>query len=89
MLNTEAMVKWVAPVAFGDADAVIDVRIDDQGRILGYTIVSPAGQQNQELRRRIENRLPFLEFWPATAFGKPIAGTIRVYFGSSHIEVKG
>jgi hypothetical protein len=89
MLNTEAMVKCVAPVAFGDADALVEVSIDDQGRVVGYTIVRPTGKPSPDLRRRIENQLPFLEFWPATAFGKPISGTITVSFGSSHIEVKG
>ncbi|HYL38300.1 MAG TPA: zf-HC2 domain-containing protein [Bryobacteraceae bacterium] len=89
MLTTQPMVKYVAPVAFG-GDAVVDVRIDDQGRIVGYSIVSFAGADNQQLRRSIENNLIFTEFWPATAFGVPVAGTIRISYRSpANIDVKG
>jgi len=89
MLTTEPSLKYMAPIAFGEADAIVDLNIDDQGRIVNYSIVSAPGQTEQ-LRRRIENSLLFTEFWPATAFGKPIAGTVRISFhNSSHIEVKG
>lgn len=89
MLTTEPSLKYMAPIAFAEADAVVDLNIDDQGRIVNYSIVSAPGQTEQ-LRRRIENNLLFTEFWPATAFGKPIAGTVRISFhNSSHVEVKG
>jgi|HubBroStandDraft_6_1064221.scaffolds.fasta_scaffold24514_2 anti-sigma factor (TIGR02949 family) len=90
MLATEPMVKYTAPVAFGETEAVVDLTIDDQGRITNYAIVSTApGQKAEQVRRNIENKLLFIGFWPATTFGKPIAGTIRVSFGSSHVEVRG
>lgn len=90
MLATQPMVMYTAPVAFGETDAVVDVTIDEHGRLVNYTLVSAApGQKLEPLRRIIENKLLFLGFWPATAFGKPIAGTIRVSFGSSHVEVRG
>jgi hypothetical protein len=90
MLATEPMVKCTAPVAFGQTDAVVDLTIDEQGRIANYTIVSTApGQKAEQVRRDIENQMLFIGFWPATAFGKPIAGTVRVSFGSSHVEVRG
>jgi anti-sigma factor (TIGR02949 family) len=89
MLSTQPMVKCVAPVAFG-GDAVVDVSIDDQGRIVGYTIVSYTGPNTEQLRRSIQNNLVFTEFWPATAFGVPVAGTIRVSYSSpAGIDVKG
>jgi hypothetical protein len=89
MLSTEPSLKYMAPIAFGEADAIVDLNIDDQGRIVNFSIVSAPGQTEQ-LRHRIENSLLFTEFWPATAFGKPIAGTVRISFhNSSHIEVKG
>lgn len=89
MLNTEPMVKCMAPVAIGEANAVVDLKIDEQGRVVNYVIVSAPGPQSEELRRRIETNLLFAEFWPATAFGRPISGTIRVSFGSTHLEVRG
>ena len=89
MLTTEPTVKYLAPIAY-IGDATVDVKIDDRGRIVSYAIVNAAGQPDEELRRRIENNLLFTEFWPATAFGKPIAGTIRISFHNpSRIEVKG
>ena len=90
MLATQPMVKCTAPVAFGETEAVVDLTIDEQGRIANYTIVSTGpGHGTEQGRRNIENKLLFIGFWPATAFGKPVAGKVRVSFGSSHIEVRG
>jgi putative zinc finger protein len=90
MLATQPMVKCTAPVAFGETEAVVDLTIDEQGRIANYTIVSTGPEQKTEQgRRNIENKLLFIGFWPATAFGKPVAGRVRVSFGSSHVEVRG
>lgn len=90
MLMTEPTLKCMAPVAFGDGDAVVDLTIDDQGHIVNYVIVSVPGPKGEQLRRTIENKLLFTEFWPATAFGKPISGTLRISFRSpAGIDVKG
>jgi hypothetical protein len=89
MLTTEPMLKYTAPIAFGDRDAVVDLQLDDQGRIVNFTIVSAPGEENDNLRRHIENHLLFTEFWPATAFGRGIAGTIRISFRSNRIDVRG
>jgi len=89
MLITEPMVKYLAPIAFG-GDAVVDVNVDDHGCISGYSIVSSTGPDNEQLRRSIENNLLFTEFWPATSFGVPVAGTIRISYRSpAGIDVKG
>jgi hypothetical protein len=89
LLLTEPMVKYLAPIAFG-GDAVVDVDVDDHGCIIGYSIVSSAGPNNAQLRRAIENNLLFTEFWPATAFGVPVSGTIRISYRSpAGIDVKG
>jgi len=90
MLVTEPMLKYMAPVAFANnGDAVVDLQLDDQGQIVNFTIVSAPGQQNETLRRSIENSLLFTEFWPATTFGRGVAGTIRISFRSSRIDVRG
>jgi hypothetical protein len=89
MLATEPMLKDTAPVAFADDDAVVDLQLDDRGRIINYTIVSAPGQ-SEKLRHSIENSLLFTEFWPATNFGRPVAGTIRISFhNNSRIDVRG
>jgi putative zinc finger protein len=92
MLVTTPMLKYTAPVAFTDGDAVVDLQLDDQGRWIDFTIVSAPGQQNEKLRHSIENSLLFTEFWPATTFGRGVAGTVRISFRSSrssHIDVRG
>jgi len=89
MLTTEPTVKFMAPVAFADGEAVVDLRIDGEGRIVAYSIVSAPGTSGDKLRRSIENSLLFTEFWPATTFGRPVAGTMRISFSSSHIDVRG
>ena len=90
MLATEPMLKDTAPVAFADGEAVVYVQLDDQGGIIDYSIVSAPGQQSEKLRHSIENSLLFTEFWPATTFGRPRAGTIRISFhNNSRIDVRG
>jgi hypothetical protein len=89
MLATEPMLKSTAPIAFGEGDAMVDLRLDDHGRIIDYSIVNAPGQQNEQIRRSIENSLLFTEFWPATTFGRGVAGTIRISFRSSRIDVRG
>ena len=90
MLATEPSVMCTAPVAFPEAEAVVDLTIDEQGRMVNYTIVSIApGEKIDTLRPIIENELLFTAFRPATAFGKPVAGTVRISFGNSHVEVRG
>jgi hypothetical protein len=89
MLSTQPTVKCVAPVPFG-GDAVVDLSLDDQGHMIGYTIVSAPSDNTEQLRRSIENNLRFTEFWPATTFGVPVAGTIRIFYQSpAGIDVKG
>lgn len=89
VLTTEPTLKFMAPVAFFDGDAVVDLQLDNQGHVVNYSIVSAPGESTEQLRHGIENSLLFAEFWPATWFGRPTAGTIRISFRSSHIDVRG
>lgn len=88
MLTTEPTLKDTAPVAFANGDAVVDLQLDGRGRIINYTIVSGRGD-SEKLRHSIENSLLFTEFWPATTFGRPVSGTIRISFRNSRIDVRG
>ena len=88
MLVTQPMLKDTAPVAFAN-DAVVDLKLDGRGRIINYTIVSAPGERTEKLRHSIENNLLFTEFWPATTFGRAVAGTIRISFRNSRIDVRG
>lgn len=85
--TTQAAVKQIGPVAASD-NVVVDVTVDDTGRMIDYHIVSGLAN-DEELRRNIENFLIFTVFQPATALGQPVEGKIRLSLQSSHIDVKG
>ena len=90
MLTTEAAVKMMAPVSFDDADDVIvDVTIDGDGRMVDYQIVAGNYPNDQALRRSIAGVLLLTRFTPATSFGQPVEGRLRLSLRSSHIDVKG
>lgn len=73
-----------------DTDLVVDVSVDEQGRMIDYMIVAgSAALATSELRRRLENALIVSRFAPATAFGQPMPSKVRLWFRSSAIEVKG
>jgi len=90
MLTTEAFIKNTGPLSSTDSEVVVDVTIDEQGRMVDYIVISGAAiLTDAARRRRLENTLLFTEFVPATAFGVPTAGRIRLSLNSSQIEVKG
>ena len=88
---TEAALKTTGLVVGAGADVVVDVIIDDRGRIVSYNVVSggPTVTQDPGFRRRLENLLLFTEFIPATAFGRPGASRMRLNLLSSSIDVRG
>jgi len=58
---------------------LVDVEVDDQGRFVDYQIVRGASAvSDPTTRRRMENLLWFTKFAPATSFGTPMAGRVRV-----------
>jgi hypothetical protein len=90
MLTTEAFIKSTGPLGSADSNVVVDVTIDEQGRMVDYIVISGAAiLTDAARRRRLENTLLFTEFVPATAFGVPTAGRVRLSLNSSQIEVKG
>jgi len=90
VLNTPVAVKSIAPFSVGDTDVVVDVTVDEQGRMLDYAIVAGASVlANPQMRRRLENALVFSNFTPATTFGQPMISKMRLWFHSSRIDVRG
>jgi len=92
MLTTSASIKGIGPIhTWDDGDVVvIDLSLDEQGRMVDYAIVSGAAVlADAALRRRLENELLFTEFVPATAFGMPTTSRLYLRMGTSRIEVKG
>jgi hypothetical protein len=89
-LSTNPLVSRTAPFGNSSEDVVVDVSVDVTGRMTDYTIVGgPDGLKGEALRRSIENVLLFTEFQPATSFGQPTAGKLRLVLHSSQVDVKG
>ena len=78
-------------VGVGLTDSVlVDIDVDDQGRMVDYQVVSgKAVLSDPTKRRRLENLLWFTKFAPATTFGMPMAGKARLLLLPSQIDVKG
>jgi hypothetical protein len=88
---TQAAVKEISPVwGVHNNDITVDLVVDENGRMLEYRVVS--GQnllENESVRRSLENNLMYGQFYPATQFGQPVSGKLRVTFRSSTIDIKG
>jgi Putative zinc-finger len=68
-----------------EAPVVIQAYVDSNGRVQNYQII--AGPDTQEVRSQLNRALLFASFYPAYAFGQPVAGTAVICF--SHVNVKG
>lgn len=89
-LFTEATVDRIGPVGAAGEDVIVDVTVNDQGRMVDYTIVSGYSDLNDaSLKRSIETILLFTTFTPATALGQPVSGKMRLLLSKSHVDVKG
>ncbi len=88
-LYTEASVKNYLPLGFEESDIVVELTIDESGRVVDYKLPALSAPVSHELRRSIENHLLFTQFNPATSFGQPTAGKVRLRFQSNRIDVKG
>jgi hypothetical protein len=71
-------------------DIVVDVSVDNQGRVTGYSF--PDGQRwasDPEMRRSLENTLLYTKFRAATRFGQPSNGRARIIIVRSQMDVIG
>lgn len=90
ILFTGANVKSSLDFTLTEGDVVVDVFVDEQGRVIDYSFPEGYTKLNTSSNRRnIENSLLFTRFEPATTFGKPTAGWVRVSLRKSEIDVKG
>ena len=64
--------------------------VDDQGHMIDYAVISGAAVlSDAAVRRRLENKLWFTEFVPATEFGMPTTSRLRLRMGTTRADVKG
>ncbi|MBI1896989.1 MAG: zf-HC2 domain-containing protein [Acidobacteria bacterium] len=91
-LTTEPSVLRASPVIFDAEEIAIELTVDENGRMIDYTVPESYRMlliKKPGLRREIERSLLFTEFTPATMFGQPKAGKLRLTLRTSSIEVKG
>jgi hypothetical protein len=85
-----ALKNTIYSVGLIATDIVVDVWVDGTGRLVSYEI--PPGQRvamSSGLRRSIENALICTEYEPATMFGQPKSGKLRIILRHNPVEVKG
>jgi hypothetical protein len=83
---------WLKSALLDNApdEITIDVLVDEDGRAMDYNVVhaknvpSPA-----QLRRLIGNSMLFTQFHPATSFGQPTSGWVRVRIRRQILDVQG
>jgi hypothetical protein len=89
-LYTLATVDALGPFGMVDEFIVLDVTVNDQGRMVEYSSPNQSPiLKDPQLRRTIENNLLFTKFTPANVFGRPVASKVRIAIRRSHVDVKG
>lgn len=89
ILATEAQLKSTL-LDTAPEEISIEVLVDEQGRVIDYSL--PRGLDlaaRQELKRVIGNSLLFTQFQPATTFGQPTSGWVKVTFRRTQLDVRG
>lgn len=90
ILFTGATVKSSMDFSVSADEVTVAVFVDERGRVIDYAFPEGAVQLNTATtRRQLENSLLFTHFQPATSFGQPTAGWVRVSLRRSQIDVKG
>jgi hypothetical protein len=86
-LATPPRVRVLAPIDLntGDGPVVVVTRIDADGRVIDYKLLS--GPSSPELMHRLDRMMYFSLFKPATLFGRPTNG--RVVLSFRQITVRG
>lgn len=89
-LTTQPSVKYFVPIGLSESELVVDLIVDGSGRMVDYSIVSGESMvKDMHMRRQLENTLLFTEFTPATKFGGPASGRVRLYISTSQINIRG
>jgi hypothetical protein len=90
VLATEASMQSSLSFGLTDDDIVVDVLIDEQGRLIDYSFPQPQTfAHSAEVRRSVANTLVCTKFTPATLFGQPAAARIRITLRADRVDVRG
>lgn len=91
---TPASLEFSLAFQFSGASPIdeitVDVNIDEDGRVTGYSI--PRGQGwtgDPGLLKSLESTLLYTKFTPATFFGQPASGRTRITIRRNSVDVRG
>jgi hypothetical protein len=71
-------------------DVVLDVEVDSEGKVVDYMVAgAQAWTDDPQVRRNLESTLVCTRFNPATRFGQPQSGSVRITIRRSALEVRG
>ncbi len=87
VLYLEPSLKRLEPIECEGHNVVIELTVNERGRVLDYSV--PVGDDTAALRKALGSHLQNMEFYPATTFGQPTSGRVRLWLRSSRIEIKG
>jgi hypothetical protein len=89
-LSTNASVKTMASFTSVERPVTLLVQVNNEGRAVSYLIEEGEdAMQNDAMRRRIEQILLFTVFTPATNFGLPVNGQVRISVDRNVVLVQG
>jgi hypothetical protein len=89
VLTTEPWIKS-ALLDTAPGEITVDVLVDEEGRVMDYEVVHAEAQPTRaQMRSLLGNSMLFTQFHPATSFGRPTAGWVRVRFRSQILDVQG
>jgi anti-sigma factor RsiW len=83
---------WIKSALLDTApgEITVDVLVDEQGRVMDYNVVHAATPPTRaEMRSLLGNSMLFTQFHPATSFGQPTTGWVRVRFRRQILDVQG
>jgi hypothetical protein len=90
-LSTVASVRYMAPIGIAPSDLLIELTVDEQGRMIDYAVVESGTDlmKDPSFRRQLESTLLMTEFTPATKFGEPATGKLRLWLRAGQITIRG
>lgn len=91
VLYTEAEFRNMGLVPIDTEEVVVELTIDDEGRVLKCDLAEGGVpvQNAKQLQHQLERALLYAQFVPATSFGQPVVGKVRIAFRRGNIEVRG
>ena len=88
-LATSPILQSSMSFGLSEQDIVVDLIIDEQGRVVDYSLPDMKAVVDPDLLRGLQETLLYTKFVPAKVFGQPANGRTRITLRRSQLDVKG